>query len=172
VLSGVSAVAAGQNHTLALKTDGTVWAWGNNWFGQLGLGTQTDSQPTPVQVPGLAAISAVGAGYDHSLAVGMGGTVFAWGYNFYGQVDGTGGDANEFRTTPVQVAGLTGIVAVTGGWTHSLALGASGRYWGWGADGAGQLGDGVASSELQGPTEGVARGLTRLVAGQTFTLGF
>jgi alpha-tubulin suppressor-like RCC1 family protein len=172
VLSGVAAVAAGQVHTLALKADGTVWAWGNNWFGQLGLGTQSDSVPTPTLVPGLAGMSAVGAGYNHSLAVGFGGTVFAWGYNLYGQVDSTGGDANEARPSPVQVAGLSRIVAVTGGWTHSLALAANGRSWGWGADHYGQIGDGVANFEVQAPTAGLAHGLDALVAGEAHTLGY
>jgi alpha-tubulin suppressor-like RCC1 family protein len=172
VLTGVSAVAAGQVHTLALRSDGTIWAWGNNWFGQLGLGTQSDSVPTPEQVPGLAGMSAVGAGYNHSLAVGFGGTVFAWGYNLYGQVDSTGGFENEARPSPVQVAGLSGIVAVTGGWVHSFALGARGRYWGWGADHDGQLGDGTANVEVQAPTQGLAHALDALVAGEAHTLGF
>jgi alpha-tubulin suppressor-like RCC1 family protein len=172
VLSGVMAVAAGQSHTLALKSDGTVWAWGNNGFGQLGLGTQTDSVPTPTQVPCLAAMTAIGAGYDHSLAVGANGTVYAWGDNLYGQVGLPGGYADEFRTSPVQEPGLTGIVAVTGGWVDSFALGANGHYWGWGVDGSGELGDGVANFEVQGPTLGLAHGLGSLVAGEEHTLGF
>ena len=165
-------MAAGTNHTLAVKSDGTVWAWGNNWFGQLGLGTQSDSVPLSQQVPGLAGISAVGAGYNHSLAVGFGGTAFAWGHNLYGQVDSTGGFENEFRPSPVQVTGLSGIVAVTGGWVHSFALGANGRYWGWGGDSDGQLGDGVANFEVQAPTPGLARRLNGIVAGEAHTLGF
>jgi alpha-tubulin suppressor-like RCC1 family protein len=61
---------------------------------------------------------------------------------------------------------------VTGGWTHSLALAADGHYWGWGADGSGQLGDGTANFEVQGPTLGLAKGLSFLVAGEAHTLGF
>ena len=88
-LSGVVAVAGGRYHSLAVKSDGTVWAWGNNWLGQLGDGTTTD-RSIPVQVSGLSGVVAVAGGDYHSLAVKSDGTVWAWGDNYHGQLgDGT-----------------------------------------------------------------------------------
>lgn len=101
-------IAGGSYHCLALREDGTVWAWGDNEYGQLGDGTTTQSS-TPVQVSGLSEIIAVSCGAHHSLALKSDGTVWAWGCNSYGQLgDGT----TIHRTTPVQVSGLNGIITV------------------------------------------------------------
>ena len=98
-------------HSLALKSDGTVWAWGYNNYGQLGDGTTTDRH-TPVSVSGLTGVTAIAGGYGHSLALKSDGTVWAWGYNSYGQLgDGTTTD----RHTPVDVSGLSGVTAIAGG---------------------------------------------------------
>ena len=78
-------IASGGYHSLALKTDGTVWSWGRNNFGQLGDNTNTN-RLLPVQVQGLSGVSAISAGYYHSLALKNDGTVWAWGYNSYGQL--------------------------------------------------------------------------------------
>lgn len=79
------AVACGNYHSIALRSDGTVWACGNNNYGQLGNGTRTDSL-TPVQVSGLSDITAIACGGWHSIALKEDGTVWAWGYSFYGQL--------------------------------------------------------------------------------------
>ena len=79
-LTSVIAVAAGGSHSLALKSDGTVWAWGSNSNGQLGDGT-FNFHPTPTQVPGLTGIIAIAAGQNHSLALKSDSTVWAWGQN-------------------------------------------------------------------------------------------
>ncbi|BAS26700.1 hypothetical protein LIP_0843 [Limnochorda pilosa] len=141
-LNGVAAVAAGSYHNLALKEDGTIWAWGRNNLGQLGDGTTTTTRPTPVQVSGLTGVVDVAAGWDHSLALRSDGTVWAWGYNAFGQV-GIGSTTEQH--TPVQISGLTGIVAVAGGGYHSLALKSDGTVWAWGYNSTGQLGDGTTT---------------------------
>ena len=88
-LSGVTAIAAGGYHTVSLKSDGTVWAWGYNSNGQLGDGTTTD-RTTPVQVSGLSGVTAIAAGDLYTVALKTDGTVWAWGYNGYGELgDGT-----------------------------------------------------------------------------------
>jgi hypothetical protein len=102
-LSASMAIAAGGFHSLALKGDGTVWAWGYNRDGQLGDGTTTN-RTTPVQVSGLSGVTAIAAGTHHSLALKGDGTVWAWGGNWYGQL-GDGTTTNS--TTPVQVSGLS-----------------------------------------------------------------
>ncbi len=119
-LGDVTAVAAGvgSSHSLALKSDGTVWAWGGNWHGQLGDGGTTDSS-TPVQVSSLGGVSALAAGDLHSLAVKSDGTAWAWGHNGSGQL---GNGTTTHSPIPVQVSSLTGVTAVEAGSAHSLAL--------------------------------------------------
>ena len=73
-------IAAGGVHSLALRSDGTVWAWGRNSFGQLGDNTNTNRN-VPVMVQGLSGVSAISAGDGHSLALKSDGTVWAWGSN-------------------------------------------------------------------------------------------
>src|SRR5206468_1761471 len=88
---GVSSQPHGGDFSLARKSDGSVWAWGNNGFGQLGDGS-TAERDAPVHVSGLSGAVAVSAGESHSLAVRNDGTVWAWGANRFGQLgDGTSG---------------------------------------------------------------------------------
>ncbi len=137
-LSGVfSQVAAGANHTLALRNDGTVWAWGDNSRGQLGDNT-TQSRSSPAQVGGLSNIIAIAGGERHSLALSATGVVYAWGANDSGQL-GTGDLAD--RAVPVAIAGLAGITRIAAGASHSLAASATQAY-GWGGNDQGQVGDG------------------------------
>ena len=117
-LVGVKAISAGTYHSLALKNDQTVWAWGHNQYGQLGDGTNT-SINIPLQVPGLSAVAIAGGGH-HSLVLLSDGTVRAWGYNGPGEL---GNCTYTDSSTPVVVRGLTGVTAIGEGATHSLALG-------------------------------------------------
>jgi alpha-tubulin suppressor-like RCC1 family protein len=135
-------VAAGNGFSLAVRPDGTVWAWGDNSSGSLGDGTSTH-RATPVQVSGLTNVKAVAAGMSHSLALRADGTVWAWGFNQHGQLgDGT----TTARYSPVQVPGLTDIIAVSAGHSHSLALRNDGTMWAWGNNSDGQLGDGTTTA--------------------------
>jgi hypothetical protein len=137
-LTGVKSAAGGSAHSIALKTDGTVWTWGANFSGQLGDGTVINHL-LPAQVSGLSGITAIDAGFDFSLALKSDGTVWSWGGNFTGQLgDGT----NIMRLTPVQVKNLTGVKAIAAGDTFGMALKTDGSLWAWGNNGNGQLGDG------------------------------
>ena len=123
-------ISMGDKHGLALRSDGTVVAWGSDAYGQLGLG-RSISSPTPMVVPGLTAIRSIGSGsYSrHTLAVTQNGAVWAWGQNDAGQLgDGTRLD----RSNPVQVLGIANVVSVAGGWSHSIALKEGGTVWAWG----------------------------------------
>ena len=137
--SATPQVSAGSNHRLALKSDGTVWAWGGNTYGQLGDGTTSD-RTTPTQVSGLRDIIAISCGEHYSLALKSDGTVWAWGFNEYGQL-GDGTTTN--RKTPIQVSGISSITAIAGITHHSLALKSDGTVWAWGYNYYGQLGDGT-----------------------------
>ncbi len=143
-LDGVVKIAAGDQHSLAIRSDGTVWAWGRNNYGRLGDGTTTH-RLTPVQVVGLTEVVAIAAGFDHSLAVRQDGTVWAWGHNHKGQL-GDGTTTSSY--TPKQVPGLTGITAVSAGYWWSLALKADGTVYGWGYNYHGELGNGTNTDSL------------------------
>lgn len=136
-ISGVRKVSAGVNFSVALLEDGTVWAWGDNVYGQLGDGTRVDHS-VPVRVVGLDDVVAIASGDYHSLAVRSDGTVWAWGRNLYGAIgDGT---TNNNRDIPVQVNGLTDAVAVAAGAMHSMALRSDGTVWAWGYNANGETG--------------------------------
>ena len=152
-LSGIVAVSAGGAHALALKNDGTVWAWGENAWGTLGNGT-TLSRTVPSQVSGLSGVIGIAAGQAHSLAVRTDGSVWAWGDNQWGQLgNGTTTPAGTPNPLPVQVSGVAGAVTVAAGYGHSLALKSDGTLWGWGHNGSGQLGDGTRMNIRPAPQQ-------------------
>jgi alpha-tubulin suppressor-like RCC1 family protein len=168
-LTGMVALAAGYTHSLALKADGTVWAWGDDQFGQLGDDAVLANKPTPVQVAGLTGVSAIAAGFGHSLALKTDGTVLAWGEDNSGQLgDGTVGSPDN-NPTPKQVPGVTGVVAIAAGASQSLALKGDGTLLAWGADSQGQLGDGMISSPEFNPTPKAVPGVSGVVAIATGT---
>jgi alpha-tubulin suppressor-like RCC1 family protein len=141
--SDVMLMAAGYNHNCAIKTDGSAWCWGRNSNGQLGDGTTT-SQTTPVAVSGLASgVTRIAAGFLHTCAGRTDGSVWCWGWNFYGQVgDGT----NTERATPVAVSGLaSGVTQIAAGGSQSCAIRSNGSALCWGLNGSGQLGDGTTT---------------------------
>ncbi|MER6098232.1 chromosome condensation regulator RCC1 [Streptomyces sp. NPDC001728] len=139
-LNRVTDVSGGCNHSVALREDGTVWTWGRNANGQLGLGTRTDRN-TPQKVPGLDDVVAISAGCTHTLALTADGTVKTWGYNSKGQL---GNDSTEDSPVPVDVRHLDGVTKVFAGSYQSYALLDDGSVRAWGWNGEGQLGDGGA----------------------------
>jgi len=139
-LTGITAVSGGLSHSLALKNDSTVWAWGSNYSGELGSGSNTVDTALPGMVTGLSGIIAIVAGREHSLALKNDGTVWAWGNNNKGQL---GNGTNTISRIPIQVTGLTGIIAIRGGLYFSLALKNDGSVWAWGDNFFGQLGNGT-----------------------------
>lgn len=142
-IGSVAAIAAGGFHTVALKSDGTVWTWGANSFGQLGNGNTTNTS-TPTQVPGLSGVTAIAAGYGNTVALKNNGTVWIWGDNSDGQLGN--GTKQAFSSAPLQVSGLSGVTAIAqeaaGFDGHTLALKSDGTVWAWGANTYGQLGTG------------------------------
>jgi alpha-tubulin suppressor-like RCC1 family protein len=180
--SGVVAVAAGFWHSLALRADGSVVAWGHNWAGQLGTGDDEvdggTGVPEPVAVSGLGAGSGVvglAAGAQHSVAVASDGSVLAWGA---GQMFGfvPEGTDNE-QLTPAVVPGLapgSGAVAVSAGASHTLVARSDGSVAAWGADDRGQLGDSATHAGRAGVVEvdglGSGSGVVAVAAGGAHSL--
>lgn len=148
-ISDVKSIAAGQLFSLALKEDGTVWAWGTNGNGQLGQPPAALSRShTPVQVAGLSDIQAISAGYRFGLALDDNGDVWAWGNNTKGQL---GQVAAETIHTPGKISGLSNVVAISAGYMHSLALDADGNVWAWGSNFFGELGNGTVEPTSTNP---------------------
>jgi alpha-tubulin suppressor-like RCC1 family protein len=203
-LTDVIDVADGGLHSLAIKSDGTddgpandgtVWSWGNNFQGQLGDGTSGSgtNKNTPVQASGLTDVVDVAGGNNHSLAIksdGTGdgpandGTVWSWGFNNRGQLgydpDPATTGTFESSSTPGQVSGLTDVIAVAGGTSHSMALKSDGTVWAWGINDVGQLGNGESGSgnmsitpvqveDLSDPT-GFLTGVVTVAAGSHHNL--
>ena len=123
--------------TLAIKTDGTLWSWGGNAQGQLGLGS-TSNYSSPMQVGALTTWSNVEAGYaNFTLATKTDGTLWSWGNNSSGKL-GLGNTTNY--SSPMQVGALTGWLNVAAGFYSSLAIKSNGTLWTWGTGASGQLG--------------------------------
>jgi alpha-tubulin suppressor-like RCC1 family protein len=167
-LSGVVAIAAGAQHSLALLSDGTVMAWGANERGQLGDGTTngpdhcyTEAEPTqcstsPVPVSGLSEVTAIAAGQNYSLALLKNGTVMAWGSNGMGELGG--GNSSWADDVPAPVTGLHGVTAIAAGGDTSLAILSDGTVMAWGANEFGQLGDGsLTQSDVPVTVSGLSR---------------
>lgn len=158
-ISDVVAVTTGHYHSLALRSDGSVWGWGYNGLGQLGDGSNSN-RAAPVRVLGSHIFVKIAAGRDMSYAIRSDGTLWAWGLNTDGQL-GDGTTTN--RTSPVRVGTLTNVVDVAGGRDHGLAVLSDGSLWAWGWNQYGQLGDGTTTDRTL-PVQ-IGTGYTQVVAG-------
>lgn len=141
--------AGGDDMTYSLGPDASLWAWGNNYFGQLGDGTSGNGNmrltPMHLQDGSFGSLVSVSAGGDFVLALNAEGEVWSWGYNTWGELgDGTTMD----RATPQKVAGLPEIKAIFAGSNTSFAIARDGTVWGWGRNERGMLGDGTTTDRL------------------------
>jgi alpha-tubulin suppressor-like RCC1 family protein len=137
-------ISTGGNHTLALKSNGTLWAWGYNFAGGLGINSTTNSL-VPVQVGTATDWQSIIAGNFHSLAIKTNGTLWAWGYNDSGQI---GDNTTVNRLVPIQIGTATNWKQVSCGEQHSLALKTDGTLWAWGNNDFGRLGTGLSGNLL------------------------
>lgn len=155
-------LAAGGSYSLAIKEDGTLWVWGDNWAGQLGDGTKT-GRLTPVQV--MSGVKSIVAGGSHTLAIKEDGTLWVWGFNADGQLgDGTSTD----RLIPVQL--MSGVMTVAAGDYHTLAIKEDGTLWAWGYNPDGQLGDGTTTITGRTTPVQVMSGIKSIAAGVDHSL--
>ncbi|WP_175428390.1 FIVAR domain-containing protein [Bacillus solimangrovi] len=144
----IEQVSAGSDHTVALASDGTVYTWGENTFGQLGNGDSGSGveqvSPIAISIPGAASIEQVAAGGDHTIALASDGTLYTWGCNFDGQLgDGDSGEGtNQASPIAIQIPKGAKIKQVSAGSDHTIALASDGTLYTWGDNEFGQLGDG------------------------------
>jgi alpha-tubulin suppressor-like RCC1 family protein len=140
IMSNVASVSLGQYHSAAITTNGDLYTWGSNKYGQLGNGTNTDSS-TPVKI--MSNVASVSLGLSHSAAITTNGDLYTWGENDYGQLgDGTTTD----RSTPVKIK--SNIASVSLGDYHSAAITTNGNLYTWGRNTNGPLGNGTTTDSL------------------------
>jgi alpha-tubulin suppressor-like RCC1 family protein len=161
-------VAAGGQHSFAILSNGTLYAWGANYTGTLGNGFRGD-RLFPTKTPVLDSVLSVVGGGQHSVALRNNGKVWCWGSNFYGQ-SGRSGTADT--ALPVLVGGLSNIIGIAAGETHTLAVKNDGSVTGWGNNYDGQLGNDSSGSYFN-PNPASVIGLTdveAVAAGRGFSL--
>lgn len=144
-LANITAVFTGGSASVfALKTDGTVYSWGANGAGQLGIGNQT-TQLSPILIPTLSNITTLSVYSGFVLAVDSTGGAWSWGLNDYGTL----GDGSTIsRSTPARINGLPAIQGVAAGAYHGLALASDGTIYSWGNNTEGELGNGTTTPSL------------------------
>lgn len=160
----VSAFLNGEAFT-AIKTDGTLWAWGSNANSKLGDTTST-YRSSPVQIGALTNWYSVASGLRHSIAVKTDGTLWAWGYNGNGQL---GNSSVTGTASPIQLGALTGWVSSAAGTAHSGAIKTDGTLWAWGRNNSGQLGQNNMV-DLSSPVQvGALTNWSQVSMGNSFT---
>ena len=132
-----SKIASSEGHTLAIKTDGSLWAWGSNFYGQLGTGDLTDRH-FPVRIGTATNWTDISAGFTVSMARRSDGSLWTWGTNFFGQL---GNGTNTASSVPQALPG-TDWAAISAGYEHCLAVKTDGTLWAWGVNNFYQLGVG------------------------------
>jgi alpha-tubulin suppressor-like RCC1 family protein len=159
-------VSSSQNgaHTLALKQDNTLWSWGLNQFGQLGIGNRTRKK-IPVKVSNDTWIK-ISSNGNKSLAIKSDGTLWSWGQNFYGEL-GVGDSVN--RIIPTQVGIDDDWIEVSSGANHTLAIKSNGTLWSWGRNSFGNLGDGTIIDRYSPVQVGSSSNWTNVSAGNSIS---
>lgn len=138
-------VSVGSYYSLAIKNDGSLWAWGANNSGNIGVGTIYNNVSTPIQIGVETNWDKVIAGYDFSLAIKVDGSLWAWGANTNGQL-GNGTTTDSY--VPIQVGSDNDWSKVASGEGFSLAIKNNGTLWAWGANWLGQFGNGTNFNSL------------------------
>ncbi|OZG49232.1 InlB B-repeat-containing protein [Bombiscardovia coagulans] len=168
-------ISPGYEHSAALATNGKIYAWGRNQWGELGNGNTTDAT-TPVEVkqgalPAGERYIQISVNNDRTIALASNGKAYTWGWNEYGQLGNGNSGVGSYQTTPVEVAqgalpAGEHFTQVSAGYWHTLALASNGKAYSWGSNGSGQAGDGNRAPYVSQPIE-VAQGA--IPVGEHFT---
>jgi alpha-tubulin suppressor-like RCC1 family protein len=133
-------VSAGDSHNAAIKTDGTLWAWGGAACGRLGNSSTSPDRVSPIQIGALTDWHQVSAHTNHTAAIKTNGTIWAWGAAAYGQL---GGNSTVQQSSPVQVGALTNWSYISAGFQMTAAIKSNGTLWTWGRNQYGDLGQNI-----------------------------
>ncbi len=158
-------ISTGSTYTVAIKTDGTLWAWGDNFTWHF-YGVTT-SKNTPTQIGTANDWKSISVGNEHTIAIKTNGTLWAWGNNGKGQLgDGT----TTYTFTPNQIGTATNWKSTSAGNLHTIAIKTDGTLWAWGDNYYGQLGDGT-NTDKNTPTQiGTANNWQSISAGYEYTI--
>ena len=165
----VTAIAVGHNFNLALMANGNVMAWGQNLYGQLGLGTSTTTYNTPTVISGLSNVTSIAVGNNHALALDSSNRLWSWGLNTDGQLGL--GDTSTL-TSPVEVTIAGTVSQMQCGASFSMVLLTSGSVYTWGDNSRGQLGIG-STTDSTSPVQATGlAGITEIAAGDRFCIAY
>lgn len=163
-----SKISAGNSHCLATKTDGTLWAWGRNGDGQIGVGSTNALFNTPQQIGTENSWNKISAGDEFCLAIKNNGTLWAWGDNTYGQI---GDNSVVDKTSPVQIGTDNNWVEISAGTDHSIALKSDGTIWVWGRNNLGQFGMAAPLTSSVPIQMGTDTNWSKIYAGREHSIG-
>ena len=156
------------HHSLALQSNGTLWAWGRNDNGQLGIGSSGNYFTSPVQVGTSHDWVQVSTGFYHTLALRSDGSLWAWGRNDQGQL---GNGSNGSQLNPVQIGNNFNWISIEAGGLFSHGLKSDGTLWAWGDNGTGQLGDGSGTDQNSPVQIGTEKSWIAITSGNAHCLG-
>ena len=168
VPTNVTAIAAGANFSLFLKSDGSLWAMGDNSDGQLGDGTYNQAI-LPEQIV-ASNVTAIAGGGSHTLFLKSNGSLWAMGNNGDGQLGDGSTDGGNFNTNLPEQIVASNVTAIAAGGYHSLFLKSDGSLWAMGYNASGQLGNGATYNKTNRPAQIVASNVTAIAAGWTYSL--
>ena len=141
IIYAILSASVGSSHSIVIKEDGSLWAWGSNLFGELGDNTTTDRR-TPVRIGTDNNWTSVSAAANYTIAIRTDGSLWAWGYNGFGHL---GDNTTTNRHAPVRIGSENNWTSVSAGGNRTFAIRADGSLWAWGSNWSGELGDGTTT---------------------------